>query len=735
MDLAFDIVTKLAAGVLLTPLAIFLFLILLGRKVNRYRGILAAVMMFACFVTSCVVFSETWDVQAHHARWEWFTVGTKSMTVGLLVDNLTAFMMVMVTLVSFLVHLFSIEYLRGEQHFEKYFAYLGLFTFSMLGILLSDNLFSMFVFWELAGLSSYLLIGFWFKKPSAVHANKKAFLVNKVGDIGFLVGLLVFWAFFGTLDLAELKTMVQGSSVEWLANNHFWYVVGCLGLFLGCVGKSAQFPLQIWLPNAMEGPTPVSALMHAATMVAAGVYLLARVFVFLPSEVLMLIAFIGAITAFMGGVAAMGQNDIKRVLAFSTISQLGYMVMAMGVQAYEAALFHLLTHAFFKACLFLGAGAVIDTMHMFEHRLEEEGYDLGEDFDPQDMRLMGGLWKKNPVNFITYMVAAASLAGLPFFSGFLSKDLILLRAWSWATDYSDGAFSLLHVVPLLGFATVFLTAFYMGRQVFLVFFGEFRFEKLLDKFAGTSKFVAHKPLLMRIPVIILSVLSLGLVFSWSNPFSADASWFLKTFQQPFSIVPGFALSQKEHFGRINELAHHLHWPATIWSIGLVLVGIGLSYMAYMKNGSVHRIQKDFSNTNNLVVKVSRNNWYLDELYYKFVVYPFASMAKSFAVFDRKVVNGVAELPVGLSLGLSRIGGWFDKNVVDWLVNLVGYKNVIIGVVLAWWDKAVVDGLVRLSALLSKLVGHIGSSVQGGKIQQYFVASMVGGALLIALLVW
>ncbi|NJM94598.1 MAG: NADH-quinone oxidoreductase subunit L [Cytophagales bacterium] len=338
----------------------------------------------------------------------------------------------------------------------------------MQGLVVSDNLLLTFLFWELVGFSSYLLIGFWYHKSSAAQAARKAFMMNRVGDLGFLLGLLILWAQYATFDLSQLSQLFsstapaqgiwQGHAVNGIQKSSelssLWLTLMGLGLFCGAVGKSAQFPLFTWLPDAMEGPTPVSALIHAATMVAAGVYLLVRVSALLTAEALVIIAVIGALTALLAALAATVQTDIKKVLAYSTVSQLGYMVLAVGTGAFAAAFFHLMTHAFFKACLFLGAGSVIHAVH----RARPEA-------DAQDMRSMGGLYKSLPWTFVTYAVASAALVGLPFFSGFLSKDLILESAWHWA----QGQGGLAWVLPLVAFGTVGITAYYMLRQVVWVF--------------------------------------------------------------------------------------------------------------------------------------------------------------------------------------------------------------------------------------------------------------------------
>ncbi|NJO03892.1 MAG: NADH-quinone oxidoreductase subunit L, partial [Bacteroidia bacterium] len=330
----------------------------------------------------------------------------------------------------------------------------------------------------MVGLSSYLLIGFWYGKLAASRAARKAFLVNRLGDAGFLIAIFFIYHYFGTLELSALPARLEAIPlIKPMAQIPFT-LLG-LGLFCGVMAKSAQFPLHIWLPDAMEGPTPVSALIHAATMVAAGVYLLARVFFLINIQVFVLIAFIGGATAFLGAFTALVQKDIKRVLAYSTISQLGYMVMGMGVGAYDASLFHLFTHAFFKASLFLGAGAIIHTMH-------ETSHEIGQDFDPQNIYMMGGLRRKMPFTFACFTLSALALVGLPFSSGFLSKDAILSAAWAWAPEMAQSGNYIYYLVPLIAFASVFLTALYIGRMLLLVFFGPFhpdrRFRRAPDGF-------------------------------------------------------------------------------------------------------------------------------------------------------------------------------------------------------------------------------------------------------------
>lgn len=727
--LAFDSITKLSLGVLLSPFFIFCFLMLFGRIINRFRGILATTIMFACLIASIIIFTNTWGQTPHHGRFEWFHFGGKIITLGIYIDNITALMLVMVTLISFLVHLFSIEYLRGDKHFEKYFAYLGLFTFSMLGILLSDNLLLIFVFWELVGFSSYLLIGFWFQKSSAVFANKKAFLTNKIGDAGFLLGILILWTTYGTLDLYELYQLIQ--QTHFLQGNFVisetWLIIAGIGLFMGCAGKSAQFPLQVWLPNAMEGPTPVSALIHAATMVAAGVYLLSRIFGLLHIDVLTFVAFIGAITAFMGAFAALSQTDVKRVLAFSTISQLGYMVMAMGVGAYSASLFHLLTHAFFKACLFLGAGSVIYSMHELEQK-----YHIA--FDPQDMRLMGGLRKKK-VTFITYTLATASLIGLPFFSGFLSKDAILVGAWAWA-DVQSSTLSIYHLIPTIGFLTVFLTAFYMGRQWIMVFCGELRLEKKVEGYKDALNNLDRAPTLMRISMIILALLSFGIVYSL-NPFSIENSWFHPQMKIPILenvINVGFS---SEMISKIHELEHHYHLGASILSVSLVLIGLLAAYVLYgsSKFEGIKKIQDKLFHENTFFYKLSYNNWFLDEIYEAVFVNLVLFKSFVFNFVDQYIINVAVDTSAKLVLKKASVFMWIDNQLINKFIDYFAYSQVIFAELIAWFDKIIIDGLVNLAGTLSLFLGNFTRSFQGGKIQNYLISSLLISIVLVLIIIF
>ncbi|MCE5220647.1 MAG: NADH-quinone oxidoreductase subunit L [Clostridium sp.] len=451
------------------PAITFLIIAFITKSFKRTSSLIAIAGMFVSFIFSLGVFYEviTSKVSINQPveyAVSWLSVPIK-IEAGVLIDPLTAIMLVIVTFIGLLVEIYSLGYMKGEEGFSRFFANLSLFSSSMLGLIISNNYFQMFFFWELVGLCSYLLIGFYYERPSAVKANKKAFIANRVGDFGFLVGMLCLFMAFGTFNFRELAVNIQAYQ------DVVYLTIIALLIFAGPVAKSAQFPLHVWLPDAMEGPTPVSALIHAATMVAAGVYLLARGYILFSSlhEVSLVIAYIGGITAFMAGTIALVQRDLKRILAFSTMSQLGYMVMAMGVGGFTSGMFHLTSHAFFKALLFLGAGSIIHAIGV------------------QDIFKMGGLIKKMKLVSLTFIIASLSLAGVPPLSGFFSKDEIL------TVTYEHGYIFLYY----LGLITAFLTAFYMARLVFIVFFGEEREKHSIYKTSWS----------MTVPLIILSVFS------------------------------------------------------------------------------------------------------------------------------------------------------------------------------------------------------------------------------------
>ncbi|MFQ3670401.1 MAG: NADH-quinone oxidoreductase subunit L [Verrucomicrobiia bacterium] len=445
---------------------------------------------------------------------EWLSFARLTVTIGTMTDPLARAMLLVVTGVGLLIHVFSLGYMAEDPGIVRFFTKLSLFMFSMLGIVLADNLVMMFIFWELVGLSSYLLIGFWFTRPSAAEAAKKAFLVNRIGDFGFMLGILAAWGVFGSVGFVALEAAVSGGEIGVGEQVLFWMAIG---LFLGCVGKSAQLPLHVWLPDAMEGPTPVSALIHAATMVAAGVYMLCRVFFLLELSpgALEVIATVGIVTAAFAGLIATQQNDIKRILAYSTLSQLGYMVAAVGVAATGAAMFHLTTHAFFKALLFLGAGSVIHSLH-----------------EEQNIWKMGGLWGKMRVTSLTFLAGTLALIACPPFAGFWSKEAILASAYERGNVF----------VFWVGLATAFLTAFYMWRLVAVAFLGSARSEK--------ASHAHESPWVMTGPLVVLGVLAV--VGGWLG-------------------VPAYLGDPLE--------AHGLGWKE-VASVVVMLAGVGLAWKLY-----------------------------------------------------------------------------------------------------------------------------------------------------------
>ncbi|OGC79283.1 MAG: NADH-quinone oxidoreductase subunit L [candidate division Zixibacteria bacterium RBG_16_40_9] len=536
----------------------------------------------------------------------WVISGDLQVNIAFLLDPLSAVMMLVVCGVGFLIHVYSIGYMHEDPGYARYFSFLNLFEFSMLVLVLANNFLLMFLGWEGVGLCSYLLIGFWFEKKSAADAGKKAFIVNRIGDFGFMLGMILIFVTFGSLNFIEVFKVAP----EYLQVGSGLAVAITLLLFAGAVGKSAQIPLYVWLPDAMEGPTPVSALIHAATMVTAGVYMVARchVLYLLAPFSLSVVAVIGAITAFYAASIGLVQNDIKRVLAYSTISQIGYMFLACGVGAFAAGIFHLMTHAFFKALLFLGAGAVI-------HALAGE----------QDLRKMGGLKSYLPATFITFLIATLAISGIPLFSGFFSKDEILWKAYSQGNP----------ILWLIGFMAAGFTAFYMFRLFFLTFYGKPQFD--------VHRAHPHEaPYSMRIPLIILGVLSaiggyIGLPQSLGGK-----NWFEKF------LAPVFA--GETHLGSQVQ-SHFAEYFLMILSIAIAFIGLMVAFRFYVKNPAVaEKIKVKFRKT----YQVLLNKYYLDEFYGKVLVQPFINLALFFWRFiDVEIVDGLAN-------GSANFVGWCSK---------------------------------------------------------------------------
>lgn len=598
------------------------------------------------------------------------SIGPLSIELGVKLDNLTVIMLFVVTLISALVHIFSLEYMKGDKRFSRYFAYLGIFTFSMLGIVLTDNLLMMYIFWELVGLSSYLLIGFWYEKKSASDAGMKAFLTNRIGDIGMFIGILILFTSYHTFSFDEIFHQISIGNIPFGSNA--WLTAAGILIFMGAVGKSAQVPLHVWLPDAMEGPTPVSALIHAATMVAAGVYLVARIFALLTADAMLVIAVVGAVTSFVAATIAFTQNDIKKVLAYSTVSQLGYMIMSLGVGAYAFALFHLVTHAFFKGLLFLGSGSVIQAMH-----------------HEQDIQEMGGLIKKMPITYYSFLIATLAISGVPFTSGFLSKDGLL--AGTWAFGNLTGHW----LIPILAFTVALMTAFYMFRLVILTFHGKPRNQEKYDH--------AHEtPFAMTMPLVILAVLS---IFFWytPNPISPQDGWFYNWIETPATVVPQetrFEFMKTAevsthadvvHSEMYEEAMHHVHYPAMILSVVLGGLGILFAFLFYQWR----KLDPDkLAEKIRPIYNGSLNKWYFDEIY------------------EATFINGL--------LVVSRIIAWFDNTIVDGIVNHTATVTRIVANISGWFDTYVVDGLVNFTAFINGFLGLSLRKMQTGKVQTYII---------------
>ncbi len=578
-------IEDLAWLILLLPLASAAITGLFTQKNKVLSAKLSIGASLSAFIVSGLLFVMVPELGKYGltVSLKWISVADFNVDIGLRIDALSKLMLLIVTGVGTAIHVFSYSYMHEDRCFSRFFSHLSLFMFSMLGIVLADNLLMMFIFWELVGVSSYLLIGFWYEKASAGDAAKKAFLTNRIGDFGFILGILLVWATLGSLNFEYLEKAVLNNPT---AFGTLATAAGLL-LFCGAMGKSAQFPLHVWLPDAMEGPTPVSALIHAATMVAAGVYMLCRIFFLLDipgSEALHIISWIGAITALLAALIAVQQSDIKRILAYSTLSQLGYMVMAVGLHAPEAAMFHLTTHAFFKAMLFLGAASVIHSLH---HQ--------------QDIWKMGGLQKKMPVTFWTFAIGTLALCGVPPFSGFYSKDSIL----SAANHHSLPLF-------LIGTFVAVLTTFYMGRLFFVAFLGKPK--------SDAASHAHESPALMTVPLQFLAVLSVvgGLI--------------------GINTMYGHFFGSEEHAAIFPEsiFAPIGHDPLAA-ILGLLAVGIGGlgAYLLYYNATS-----DKFTSSFKLLSKAMSGRFYFDELYAKLIKVTQEALARFADAVDRWIIGGL-----------------------------------------------------------------------------------------------
>jgi NADH-quinone oxidoreductase subunit L len=595
-------IQNLYLAIIALPLLGFFINSFLGKKMSKNLvGILASLMVLIPFVIILGAFSELVNGGApiHFHLLNWFSVGIYSVDFGIQLDQLSVIMVMLITGVGFLIHVYSIAYMKEDENFSRYFAYLNLFIFFMLILVMSDNYLGMFIGWEGVGLASYLLIGFWFKNDDYNNAAKKAFIMNRVGDLGFLIGMFFIFYYTGSLEYTKVNQALQlGAMIPALT------FAASILLFLGATGKSAQIPLFTWLPDAMAGPTPVSALIHAATMVTAGVYMIFRsnLLFSLAPQTLEIIAIIGAATALYAATVGLAQNDIKKVLAYSTVSQLGLMFLALGVGAYTTALFHVLTHAFFKALLFLGSGSVIHAM--------------GGD---QDIRKMGGLKKYMPITFITFLIGSLAISGIPPFSGFFSKDEILTMA-----------FQKNKVLWAVGVGASMMTAFYMFRVVFLTFFGTFR---------GTKEQEHHlheSPSLMTIPLIILAILATVGGFI-GIPHIFNAPHLLNNFLAPVVFKVGEA---HEHLSASTE------YILIAIAIGGALISISIAYIMYISKAQVPGNDTSYTG----MTKWANNKFYVDEIYDTILVRPMQWTSQFlYKAVDKVLIDGIVNTTGRVSL--------------------------------------------------------------------------------------
>jgi NADH-quinone oxidoreductase subunit L len=683
-------------------LAAGLTAVLRQRERALSAGLAIGSMLVSCLL-SCAAFATTLG-HGQPARqvfnFAWFDLGSGAVQLGWVLDPLTAIMLVMVTFVGTLIFIYSVGYMAGDANYTRFFCFLSLFAAAMLGLVIANSLLLLFICWELVGLASYLLIGFWYHKPSAAAAAKKAFITTRIGDMGLLLGMVWLYAQTGTLlfydqgagcleSSALTRLAAQSTALGLAASTGI-----ALLLFCGAVGKSGQVPLHVWLPDAMEGPTPVSALIHAATMVAAGVFLVARVYPLmsghadlsqaaapLPSSAaLMVVTWVGVVTAVFAACIAVAQTDIKRILAYSTVSQLGYMMMGLGVGGVAVGMFHLITHAFFKALLFLGAGSVIHGCH-----------------EEQDIRKMGGLQRYMPVTFATYAVGMMALAGVPvFFAGFWSKDEILHAAHSWPV--SHGPF-------YLGLLGALLTAFYMTRQVCYVFFGEYRPgpapASATANHPATNRHSAAKPAtphesprVMVWPLIVLAAFAVGLGFVGTPVWP----WFQ-------AYVGGHPLQFSPTALFRGEILLTM-----LLSTAVVGLGLGLGWMLYGRRPKRKRDALDpLERAQPALFGVLRDKFYVDEFYEMSVIRLNAWWARTCDWMDRFVWNGAVQTISYLALGLA----WLDRLIDEYAVN-------------RGFDQGC-QGFRRGGKLLSRL--------QGGQVQFYLRAIGVGLAVLVLLLTW
>lgn len=696
---AIDTLTiKFTLASVLLPLAAFLVNIILPGKQNKLAGWISTLAILAGSVCAAFVFARVWNGHQVHQSVHWFTVGSFDISAGMLLNNLSVLMLLLVNLIALPVHLYSIAYMRHDDGFKRYFTFLSFFCFSMLALVVADNLLLFYIFWELVGFSSYLLIGFWYTRERAVFANKKAFIMNRIGDIGLLTAIIIIFTQYHTFDINTIFPsqyvrydidnlqssinfqrllgtphfityyfMAHGAYTGILSLPIIWQYIAFVGILLAVAAKSAQFPLHTWLPDAMEGPTSISALIHAATMVAAGVFLMGRVYPYFDDAELVILAIIGCFTAFMAATIALAQNDLKRILAYSTISQLGFMVMGMGVGAYSASLFHLVTHAFFKCLLFLVAGIVI---HQMAHIRDDNNLNI----DPQNIRFMGGLRKKLPFTFIAALIGGLALAALPLTSGFLSKDGILIQAFNWSEIHNP----LFKLVPLLAVITSWLTVFYIARLIVKVFFGDLRVAHL---WPGLKIDIGEGNLLYKLPLFLLAVCCFFPLFS-INPVILQQSWLFKGF--PHVDVAG-------------------GWLQIALPVVVNIVSLSIIYFAYTLYAG--KRANPFPQQGALF-NLACNEWYFDKLYNRFIIKPI--------------------------LLLSRACFWVDRRVIDGFIVLFAYVALQCSKAAVFMDRYIIDGFLNLLVRLVRAIGNFARKFQGGKVQYYLYGMLT---VMVLLFIW
>ncbi len=712
---------KLLLAVPLIPLIGYTIQIFFGRFLPRKGDWLLISGMFVVMSITVLMFAKAMYHVGHSEEpfikhsgevgmtWGWLfqafqSADSPNVVAGILYDGIGASLLMVVGVVSFFVHLFATGYMKGDCRYHIFFANISLFTFAMLGVVLSDNILFFFMFWEVMGLMSYLLIGHFSHDPNsgmffpwATWACKKAFMTTRVGDTCLLVGMLMFYREFDTFSFTGMweaaRVTVEANGGEYPA----WMTVAGLLVFGGTVGKSAQFPLNIWLPDAMAGPTPVSAMIHAATMVAAGVFLLGRMYPLMSPDALAVVTTVGAFTALIAATIGTTANDIKAVLAYSTISQLGFMVASIGVGGLIAGLFHMVTHAFFKACLFLSAGSVIHGCH-----------------HEQDMRKMGGLRKPMPVTFFCMIVCTLAISGIPLFSGFYSKDKIIQASFEGAMGDHPSGWAVFASVALP--LAAMLTAFYMFRLIFMTFYGENRAVHAVhgeehghdahgDGDHGHDDHGHHEPHesppAMLISIVVLALLGIfgGHFWLMGDPMAHHGTWFTKlvTYESLFGTKVG-AWLEPHHSQELHDSAHSL---ALVVSLFVALSGIAIAWFLYVKRRDLPG--KIYGGLG-LIATTVADKYYIDEFIEAVVIKP--------------------------CLGISKVLRWFDEKVIDGIVLGVGRVNKALGFFSAWFDRVFVDGIVNYIGMASQAFGAAVRLFQTGRIQQYATFA-VGGALAAA----